>query len=74
MKSLFLAGAGALLLGACAKSPAALPDTAALQHAAAASGPYRSLNYQSPFRGFKSHTPGGPVSWRGVNEQQRERH
>lgn len=74
MKSLFLAGAGALLLGACAKSPAALPDTAALQHAAAPSGPYRSLNYQSPFRGFENHTPGGPGSWRGANEQQRGGH
>lgn len=74
MKSLFLAGAGALLLGACAKSPAALPDTAALQHAAAPSGPYRSLNYQSPFRGFENHAPSGPASWRGVNKQQQETH
>ncbi|MEK0163129.1 hypothetical protein VWZ88_18430 [Phaeobacter sp. JH20_36] len=74
MKSLLLAGAGALLLGACAKSPAALPDTADLQRAAAPSGPYRSLNYQSPFRGFENHTPRGPASWRGVNGQQQENH
>lgn len=70
MKSLFLAGTSALLLGACAKSPAALPDTAALQSAAALSGPYRSLNYQSPLKGFENYEPSGPASWRGVNEQQ----
>ncbi|MCB4458313.1 hypothetical protein [Leisingera sp. McT4-56] len=70
MKSLFLAGAGALLLGACARTPAALPDTAALQTAAAPSGPYRSLNYQSPLKGFETYQPSGPAPWRGVNEQQ----
>ncbi|MFY0311581.1 hypothetical protein ACFMBG_16950 [Leisingera sp. D0M16] len=74
MKSLFLAGAGALLLGACARTPAELPDTAALQNAAAPSGPYRSLNYQSPLKGFENYEPSGPASWRGVNEQQQENH
>ncbi|UWR90488.1 hypothetical protein [Phaeobacter inhibens] len=74
MKSFLLAGAGALLLGACAKSPAALPDTADLQRAAEPSGPYRSLNYQFPFWGYENHTPRGPASWRGVNGQQQENH
>ncbi|MBQ4826989.1 hypothetical protein J4729_20935 [Leisingera sp. HS039] len=74
MKSFFLAGAGALLLGACAKAPAALPDTAALQSAAAQSGPYRTMNYQSPLAGFETYEPSGPASWRGVNEQQQENH
>ncbi|UWR45390.1 hypothetical protein [Phaeobacter inhibens] len=74
MKSFLLAGAGALLLGACAKSPAPLPDTADLQRAAEPSGPYRSLNYQFPFWGFENHTPRGPASWRGVNGQQQENH
>ncbi|MDC0659799.1 hypothetical protein N6L27_17505 [Leisingera sp. SS27] len=70
MKYLLLAGAGTLLLGACANSPALLPDAAALQKAAAPTGPYRSLNYRSPFSGFESHEPSGPASWRKVNEQQ----
>ncbi|WP_291730447.1 MULTISPECIES: hypothetical protein [unclassified Leisingera] len=74
MKSLFLAGAGALLLGACASNPAALPETAALERAAAQSGPYRTLNYQSPLAGFENNEPSGPGSWRGVNEQQQEDH
>lgn len=72
MKSLFLAGAGALLLGACARTPAALPETAALQNPAVSSGPYRTLAYQDPFRGFERHQPSGPASWRGVNEQQED--
>ncbi|MBQ4825666.1 MULTISPECIES: hypothetical protein [unclassified Leisingera] len=74
MKSPFLAGACALLLGACAADPAALPDTAALQRVAAQSGPYRTLNYQSPLSGYERQEPSGPVSWRGVNDQQQEDH
>ena len=74
MKSVFLAGAGALLLGACAGDPAALPETAALQRVAAQSGPYRTLNYQSPLAGFQNYRPSGPRSWRGVNDQQRGTH
>lgn len=74
MKSIFLAGAGALLLGACAGTPSALPETAALERASNLSGPYRTRAYQDPFRGFERHQPSGPGSWRGVNEQQQGGH
>ncbi len=70
MKIPFLAGASALLLGACATTPAALPETEALERAAAQSGPYRALGYQSPFAGFEPHEPTGPAPWRGVNDAQ----
>lgn len=72
MKIPFLAGASALLLGACAVTPAALPETEALKRAAAPSGPYRALGYQSPFSGFESHEPTAPAPWRGVNDAQAE--
>lgn len=74
MKSYFLAGAGALLLGACAGTPSALPETAALERASQPSGPYRTLAYEDPFRGYERHKPSGPGSWRGVNEQQQGGH
>ena len=70
MKIPFLAGASALLLGACATIPAALPETEALERVAAQSGPYRALGYQSPFAGFEPHEPTGPAPWRGVNDAQ----
>jgi hypothetical protein len=70
MKIPFLAGASALLLAACANTPAALPETAALERAASQSGPYRTLGYQSPFSGFERHQPEGPGPWRGVNDAQ----
>ncbi|WP_027258024.1 MULTISPECIES: hypothetical protein [Leisingera] len=74
MKPLFLAGAAALLLGACASTPAALPEIAALERTAAQSGPYRKLNYQPPFSGFEAQEPSDPGSWRGVNDEQQENH
>jgi ABC-type oligopeptide transport system substrate-binding subunit len=72
MKTSLLAGASALLLGACAMAPAALPETEALNRVAAQSGPYRALGYQSPFAGFEPHAPTGPASWRAVNDAQTE--
>ncbi|MCD9149093.1 hypothetical protein [Pseudophaeobacter flagellatus] len=72
MKIPFLAGVSALLLGACATTPAALPEAEALKRAAVQSGPYRDLGYQSPFSGFSPYEPTEPTSWRQVNDAQSE--
>jgi hypothetical protein len=69
MKSQILSGACALALGACASTPTALPNTAALL-AVGSTGTTTPLQVQDPFAGYTYRGPTGPRDWREVNQEQ----
>lgn len=71
MKSYLLAGAGALVLGACSQGNSPLPDTAIQQSPTDASR-VSLITYRDPFAGFTNRTPSGPRDWRQVNDEQSE--
>jgi hypothetical protein len=71
MKSQILTGACALALGACASTPAPLPDTTTLQ-AASLPGAAAPLRSTDPLAGYTYRAPTGPRDWREVNQEQTE--
>lgn len=71
MKSFFLAGAGALVMGACAPAVTPLPQTTS-QNAATDAARLSPVTYRDPFAGYTDRTPSGPRDWRQVNDEQSE--
>ena len=71
MKSFFLAGAGALVLGACAPAVTPLPNIANQQSVTEVARTSR-VTYRDPFAGHTDRIPSGPRDWRQVNDEQSE--
>ena len=64
-------GASALALGACANTPAPLPNVTA-QQAATNTAISSPVTYQDPMAGYTYRGPTGPRDWRSVNQEQSE--
>lgn len=71
MKIYLMAGASALVLGACAYEPTPLP-VVTTQQAATDSTIVSPLGYQNPLAGYTYRGPTGPRDWRSVNQEQSE--
>ena len=71
MKSIFLTGASAFLLSACAYEPTPLPVVTA-QKAVTNTAVSSPIANQDPLAGYTYRGPTGPRDWRTVNQEQSE--
>lgn len=71
MKTYLSSGASALLLGACAYQPTALPTVAA-QRATTDASISSPITHSDPLAGYTYRGPTGPRDWRSVNQEQTE--
>ncbi|MCR8825280.1 hypothetical protein [Pseudosulfitobacter koreensis] len=71
MKIHLLAGAVALVLGACSSAPTPLPDVAALT-APTDRNIISPVRHTDPLAGYTQRAPTGPRDWRAVNQEQSE--